>query len=145
MWYLLFIIWNSMCVCVCMYYCVCVCVPLCICTIYVYISVCVCACMTKYRASLGVITKDNYPSYLQDSSLICLSVCGREGNLWDHQSQKSVNPCEARRKSCPTWLSSWCWFKPQESNTRQFMLGTLKYSTIWKSFLVIINSNLCAH
>lgn len=39
------------------------------------------------------------------------------------------------------WLNmthSWCWFKLVVSDTRQFILGIFKYSTIWKkkSFLV---------
>jgi hypothetical protein len=56
--------------------------------------------------------------------------CDLWWGLCGYQSWLSNNPCEARRKSSSAWVSNWCWFKLLESDTRQFIVGIFKYSTI---------------
>lgn len=42
-------------------------------------------------------------------------------------------------------LSGWCWFKHQESDSEQFILGISKHSTLWWNFSWWLGTQLCIH
>lgn len=64
--------------------------------------------------------------------------------LHKHHDHQSIDLREARWEFSSKRLSSHCWFKFQESEL-ECILGISKHIIfLWKIFLVLINSTLCA-
>lgn len=119
--------------------CVCLCVPMCM-------RVCMCLCPTdQFLCYLNLFnwgpncsgTQKSWVSVMYNkvtsfyawvnfsyhASLWMTNVnCG---GIWKHHNQHSTNPCDERRESGTTWLSSRCCIKLLEFDNELFILAIL--------------------